>query len=183
MRSLLFCFVALVAVATAAKSSASTEKLLELTDETLQDALNEHKLMLISIGVDGCEPCALYEKRMKQAQKEIRVKSTGSVTLAKLTITSQDSPVIGNIVQGQLSLPKLLIFRDGEVRHTTKNGSRTKHARTRTHTHARTHGRTHARMHSRTHARTQPLSHSLTQSLSRSVTQSLTHSVAHSVNQ
>ena len=140
MRSLLFCFVALVAVATAAKSSASTEKLLELTDETLQDALNEHKLMLISIGVDGCEPCALYEKRMKQAQKEIRVKSTGSVTLAKLTITSQDSPVIGNIVQGQLSLPKLLIFRDGEVRHTTtKKGSRTKHAHTRTHTHARTH--------------------------------------------
>ena len=41
----------------------------------------------------------MYEKRMKQAQKELRVKSTGTVTLAKLTITSQDSPVIGNIVQ------------------------------------------------------------------------------------
>jgi hypothetical protein len=36
-------------------------------------------------------------------------------TLAKLTITSQDSPVIGQIVQGQLTLPKLLIFRDGEA--------------------------------------------------------------------
>ena len=101
---------AFIAAVHAAKSSSSSEQLLELTDDTLKAALDEHKLMLISIGVDNCEPCALYERRLKQAQKEIRVKSTGSVTLAKLTIKSQDSPVIGNIVQGQLSLPKLLIF-------------------------------------------------------------------------
>ena len=71
--------------------------------------------MLVTIGVKDCQPCALYEKRLKQAQASLRVKSTGAVTLAKMTIESQDSPVIANIVQGQLSLPKLLIFRDGEA--------------------------------------------------------------------
>ena len=104
-----------ITAAHAAKSSSSTEKLLELTDDTLLGALEEHKLMLLTVGVEGCQPCDMYEKRLKQAQKELRVKSTGSVTLAKMTIVSQDSPVIGNIVQGQLSLPKLLIFRDGEA--------------------------------------------------------------------
>ena len=43
------------------------------------------------------------------------MKGAGGVTLAKLTISSQDSPNIGNIVQGQLTLPKLLVFRDGEA--------------------------------------------------------------------
>ena len=107
--------VGALAVAHAAKSSSSSEQLLELTDSTLQKALNEHKLMLVTIGVKDCQPCALYEKRLKQAQASLRVKSTGAVTLAKMTIESQDSPVIANIVQGQLSLPKLLIFRDGEA--------------------------------------------------------------------
>jgi hypothetical protein len=37
------------------------------------------------------------------------------VKLAKLTITTQDSPVIGKIVQGALTLPKVLVFRDGEA--------------------------------------------------------------------
>jgi len=115
MRTIAALLLCLAAPAFAAKSSASNEVLLQLTDETLLDALSEHKLMLLSVTVDGCEPCALYAKRMKQAQKELRVKSTGTVTLAELTIKSQDSPVIGNIVQGQLSLPKLLIFRDGEA--------------------------------------------------------------------
>ena len=106
----------LVVATHAAKSSSSTEQLLALTDETLAAALEEHPLMLVSITVDGgCEPCELYEKRMRQAQKDIRVKSTGTATLAKFTIMSQDSPVIGNIVQGQLALPKLILFREGEA--------------------------------------------------------------------
>ena len=106
----------LVAATLAAKSSSSTEQLLALTDDTLAAALEEHPLMLVSITVDGgCEPCELYEKRMRQAQKDIRVKSTGTATLAKFTIMSQDSPVIGNIVQGQLALPKLILFREGEA--------------------------------------------------------------------
>lgn len=112
---LLVC-VASIAVGKAGKAGKSVgEPLLELTDDTLQAALDEHPLMLLTIGVDGCEPCAIFEKRMSLAKKELRVKSSGSVTLAKLTITSQDSPVIGNIVQGQLTLPKMLIFRDGEA--------------------------------------------------------------------
>ena len=52
---------------------------------------------------------------MRKAEKELRVKAQGAVTLARLTVTSQDSPVIGNIVQGQLTIPKLLIFHDGEA--------------------------------------------------------------------
>lgn len=37
------------------------------------------------------------------------------MTLASLTITSQDSPTIGRIVQGQLTIPKLLVFREGNA--------------------------------------------------------------------
>ena len=104
-------------VAHAAKKSSSSpgEPLLALTDQTLQAALDEHPLMLLTIGVEGCEPCAVYERMIMAAGKEIRAQSKGRVALAKLTIESQDSPVIGNIVQGQMTLPKLLIFREGEA--------------------------------------------------------------------
>ncbi len=103
-----------LALAAAAKGGDSYE-LLELLDGTLEPALKEHKLMLLSIGVaDNCEPCRAIERKMRAAGKELRVKAP-SVVLAKLTIMSQDSPVIANIVQGQLTLPKLLIFRDGEA--------------------------------------------------------------------
>ena len=100
---------------TLAAKAAPGEPLLALTDGTLQAALEENPLMLLTIGVEGCEPCAMYERRMQAAGKEIRAQSQGKVALAKLTIESQNSPVIGNIVQGQMTLPKLLIFRDGEA--------------------------------------------------------------------
>ena len=105
----------LLFVATALGAKSSSEALLELTDDTLTAAIAEHKLLMLSISVEGCEACALFEKRMRQAQKEIRVKSTGTVTFARLLLVSQDSPVVANIVQGQLTLPKLLVFREGEA--------------------------------------------------------------------
>jgi hypothetical protein len=93
------------------------DPLLELTDDTLKAALADdaNRLMLLAIGVENCEPCAHVERQMRKAHKELRVKANGQVTLAKLRITSQDSPVIGEIVQGQLTIPKLLIFREGEA--------------------------------------------------------------------
>ena len=99
----------------AAKKAPPGDPLLALTDETLEAALKEHPLMLLTIGMDQCEPCAQYERRMMAAGKEIRAQSKNRVTLAKLTVTSQNSPVLANIVQGQLTLPKLLIFREGEA--------------------------------------------------------------------
>jgi len=38
----------------AAAAAAKDDPLLSLTDSTLQAALDEHRLMLISIGVEGC---------------------------------------------------------------------------------------------------------------------------------
>lgn len=116
-RPSLIALLALVVAARAGKkkAAASDEKILALTDDTLEAALAEHPLMLLTIGVEDCQPCELYKKRMTKAATELRVKSSSSVTLAELTITSQDSPIIGNIVQGQLTIPKMLIFRDGEA--------------------------------------------------------------------
>ena len=45
----------------------------------------------------------------------LRVKSSGTVTLAKYTIVSQDSPAIGNIVGGSLTIPKLIICEEAAV--------------------------------------------------------------------
>jgi hypothetical protein len=95
-------------------AKAKPEELLQLTDDTLEAALAVHPLMLVNVGVPDCGPCNLVSKKMRAAGKELRAKAPG-VTLAQLTITTQDSPVIGKIVQGALTLPKVLIFRDGEA--------------------------------------------------------------------
>ena len=120
-------------------AKAKPEELLQLTDDTLEAALAAHPLMLVNVGIPDCGPCNLVSKKMRAAGKELRAKAPG-VTLAQLTITSQDSPVIGRIVrlglgirvswgkgylsshsypgrivQGALTLPKVLIFRDGEA--------------------------------------------------------------------
>ena len=78
----------------------AAESLLQLTDDTLPDALQEHPLMLLTVGVPECGyPCYMVDRKFKASLKELRVKAP-SVVLAKLTITSQDSPNIGAIVQG-----------------------------------------------------------------------------------
>ena len=100
---------------TAKAKSTPEEPLLALNDDNLLTALKQYPLMLISIGIEGCEPCAQQERMLLKAKKELRVKSSGTVTLAKYTIVSQDSPVIGTIVGGQLTIPKLIIFREGEA--------------------------------------------------------------------
>ena len=91
------------------------EPILELTDATVEDALEKNPLMLISFTVPGCADCELVAKALRQAKAELRVQSADSVTLAQLTITSQESPAVARITQGQLQLPKLLVFRDGEA--------------------------------------------------------------------
>jgi len=95
-------------------SKADDYQLLELTDDTLMDAIKEHSLILLNIGVPNCGPCDAISKKMRAAGKELRPKAP-NVKLAKLTITSQESPVIATVVQGALTLPKVLIFRDGEA--------------------------------------------------------------------
>jgi hypothetical protein len=83
----------------------------------------------VNVGVPDCGPCDLVSKKMRAAGTELRSKAPG-VTLAQLTITTQaspspypnpnqhpnpnpntittqDSPVIGKIVQGALTLPKV----------------------------------------------------------------------------
>ena len=75
-------------------AKAKPEELLQLTDDTLEAALAAHPLMLVNVGIPDCGPCNLVSKKMRAAGKELRAKAPG-VTLAQLTITSQDSPVIG----------------------------------------------------------------------------------------
>jgi len=106
--------VGALCLASAAKTVAE-EPLLALTDANLLEAIAEHKLMLLSIGIEGCVPCEVQEQMLLRAKKDIRVKSSGTVTLAKYTIISQDSPAIGTIVGGALTIPKLIIFREGEA--------------------------------------------------------------------
>uniref|UniRef100_A0A7S4F4T9 protein disulfide-isomerase n=1 Tax=Chrysotila carterae TaxID=13221 RepID=A0A7S4F4T9_CHRCT len=89
--------------------------LLQLTDETLQAALQEHPLLLISVSVPDCEVCAALERQMKAAEAQLRVQAKNAVVLGRLKITSADSPVLARIVQGALTLPKLIIFREGEA--------------------------------------------------------------------
>ena len=106
----------LALAAGAAKKSSSSYKLLDLADDTLLPAAAEHKLLLVAVGVSDCQPCRQVERVMEKAGAELRVKAPDAgVRLAKLTILSQDSPTIGNIVQGQLTIPKVLLFRDGEA--------------------------------------------------------------------
>ena len=97
-------------------AKAKGDALLELTDNTLADALAEHPLMLVSVGVPECDVCARTDRMLRKAIADLRVKSNKPVTLARLLITSQDSPVIAKIVQGQLTLPKLIVFREGEAK-------------------------------------------------------------------
>ena len=52
---------------------------------------------------------------MRTAGGELRVKAKSAVAVARLMITSQNSPTIARVVQGQLTLPKLIIFREGEA--------------------------------------------------------------------
>ena len=104
----------LAAVASGAK--AKGEALVDLSDDTLADALAQHPLMLVSVGVPDCDVCARADRVLRKAIPELRVKSNVPVTLARLTITSHDSPVIAKIVQGQLTLPKLIVFREGEAK-------------------------------------------------------------------
>jgi len=114
MTSRLVALVGALCLASAAKTVAE-EPLLALTDANLLEAIAEHKLMLLSIGIEGCVPCEVQEQMLLRAKKDIRVKSSGTVTLAKYTIISQDSPAIGTIVGGALTIPKLIIFREGEA--------------------------------------------------------------------
>ena len=75
------------------------EPILELTDATVEDALKKNPLMLISFTVPGCADCELVAKALRQAKAELRVQSADSVTLAQLTITSQESPAVAVITR------------------------------------------------------------------------------------
>ena len=84
-------------------SKADDYQLMELTDDTLLDAIKEHSLILVNIGIPNCGPCDAISKKMRAAGKELRPKAP-NVKLAKLTITSQESPTIATVVQGALTL-------------------------------------------------------------------------------
>jgi hypothetical protein len=116
MRTLRFALLALLAASAAAtKKKSSSEPILELTDDTLEDALAKHPLMLVSVSIPNCDICDQVNRRLRSVQGELRVKSKSSIHMAKLMITTQDSPVLAKIVQGQLTLPKLIVFREGEA--------------------------------------------------------------------
>lgn len=106
--------LALLASSDAAKKKAE-DPLLYLADDTLEAALAKHPLLLVSVTVEGCEACSEVDKMLRSAGNTLRVKAQGGVSVAQLRIKSQDSPVIARIVQGQLTLPKLIVFREGEA--------------------------------------------------------------------
>jgi len=122
-RLLLLCLAASrTAAAKAKKKSDVADELLYLTDSTLEAALEAHPLLLIS--VPGCGVCDAMDKRLRKAAPELRVKAKAAVKLGQLRIDSPDSPVLGRIVQGALSLPKLIVFREGEALDYTGDDSK-----------------------------------------------------------
>jgi len=122
---LLLCLAASrTAVAKAKKKSDVADELLYLTDSTLEAALEAHPLLLISVSVPGCGVCDAVDKRLRKAAPELRVKAKAAVKLGQLRIDSPDSPVLGRIVQGALSLPKLIVFREGEALDYTGDDSK-----------------------------------------------------------
>ena len=112
------------AAAKAKKKSDAADELLYLTDSTLEAALEAHPLLLISVSVPGCGVCDAVDKRLRKAAPELRVKAKAAVKLGQLRIDSPDSPVLGRIVQGALSLPKLIVFREGEALDYTGDDSK-----------------------------------------------------------
>ena len=122
---LLLCLAASrTAAAKAKKKSDVADELLYLTDSTLKAALEAHPLLLISVSVPGCGVCDAVDKRLRKAAPELRVKAKAAVKLGQLRIDSPDSPVLGRIVQGALSLPKLIVFREGEALDYTGDDSK-----------------------------------------------------------
>ena len=105
----------LVAVCHGAAKKKAADPLIYLTDETLEAALSEHPLLLLSLTADGCEPCAQVGRMLRSAGNTLRVKAKGGVTVGQLRLDPTDSPTIARIVQGALTLPKLIIFREGEA--------------------------------------------------------------------
>ena len=123
---LLLCLAASRTAAAKAKGKKSdaADELLYLTDSTLEVALEAHPLLLISVSVPGCGVCDAVDKRLRKAAPELRVKAKAAVKLGQLRIDSPDSPVLGRIVQGALSLPKLIVFREGEALDYTGDDSK-----------------------------------------------------------
>ena len=123
---LLLCLAASQGAAAKAKGKKSdaADELLYLTDSTLEVALEAHPLLLISVSVPGCGVCDAVDKRLRKAAPELRVKAKAAVKLGQLRIDSPDSPVLGRIVQGALSLPKLIVFREGEALDYTGDDSK-----------------------------------------------------------
>ena len=65
---LVVALVGALCLASAAKTVAE-EPLLALTDANLLEAIAEHKLMLLSIGIEGCVPCEVQEQMHRHARQ------------------------------------------------------------------------------------------------------------------
>ena len=68
MRGVLAVLVGSAALVCGAKSA--EDPLVSLNDDNLLDGIAKHKLMLLLIGVEGCEPCAMQERMLIKAKKE-----------------------------------------------------------------------------------------------------------------
>ncbi|NEE03816.1 thioredoxin [Phytoactinopolyspora halotolerans] len=85
---------------------------LAITDDTFaEDVLNQHVPVLVDFWAEWCPPCHMLAPTLDQIARE----RAGSLLIRK--INNDENPVTGASYR-VLSLPTLILFRDGEVVHT-----------------------------------------------------------------
>ena len=105
----------LVAGAVASQGSVVDDELLHLDDASLNEALVKHPKLIVNVNtVAPCLACDALADVLKSAAPEIRVKTKDAVKLAEIKIEREDMDNLNNLISGALSLPKLILFREGE---------------------------------------------------------------------
>ena len=84
------------------------ELVIELKDATFDQVLKEHQLLVVDCWAAWCAPCKMVEPIIEELASEYK----GRITFGKLNVDFNQS-VASRF--GVMSIPTLLIFKDGEL--------------------------------------------------------------------
>ena len=78
-----------------------------VTDDTFKETIKKHKMVVVDCWAGWCQPCRMIAPSVEQLAKEL----SGKVVFGKLDV---DSNVATPSEYGIMSIPTLLIFKNGE---------------------------------------------------------------------